>query len=135
MMLASLAQHPDVRRARVEIRAASPPRPVPCNSLDIRRVIGNLIINAAQAVTGEARICVRITQDTGGTLIEVEDNGPGIPAHIRDRIFEPRFTTKATGNGIGLSSCRHIIEVLHGGRLTFESAEGLGTTFRCALPA
>lgn len=129
-----LAMHADVRRARLEIDDTAAGEPVRCNSLDIRRVVGNLVINAAQSTTGDVRIRIRVAQDGGKTVIAVADDGPGIPEPIRRRIFESHFTTKANGNGIGLSSCREIVEVLHGGRLTFESEVGKGTTFFCELP-
>lgn len=129
-----LSLHPDVSRARVEIHAASPLDPVPCNGLDIRRVIGNLVINAAQSAPGPVHIVVSVSQDGERTTITVADNGGGIPAELQDRVFESHFTTKASGNGIGLGSCREIVEVLHSGRLTFVSDVGRGTTFTCELP-
>lgn len=129
-----LAMHPDVRRARVQIDDPAAPKPVRCNSLDIRRVVGNLVINAAQSTPGDVAIRIGVTQGGGRTVISVADDGPGIPEQIRRRVFESHFTTKANGNGIGLSSCREIVELLHGGRLTFESEVGRGTTFFCELP-
>ena len=68
--------------------------------------------------------------------IEVKDNGNGIPAAIRDKIFQPFFTTKPSGEGtgLGLSLSYDIITKGHGGQLTVESEEGVGTTFRILLP-
>lgn len=129
-----LALHADVRRAHVELLVEAKPAPVTCNGLDIRRVVCNLIINAAQAAGENARIVVSVREDSRMVVVTVADNGPGIPAHVRDKLFESQFTTKANGNGIGLSSCRYIVERLHGGHLTFQSEVGKGTSFFCELP-
>jgi CheY-like chemotaxis protein len=67
-------------------------------------------------------------------VIEIADEGPGIPPEILDRIFEPYFSTKGTGNGIGLTTAFSIIQ-RHSGTLTVESQVGTGTTFRITLPA
>jgi signal transduction histidine kinase len=66
----------------------------------------------------------------------VEDNGDGIPAAIRDKIFQPFFTTKPTGQGtgLGLSLSYDIVRKLHGGEMYAESGEGQGTTLRLILP-
>ncbi len=69
-------------------------------------------------------------------VVEIEDNGYGIPEHVRDHIFEPFFTTKpvGVGTGLGLSICHGIVRSFHGD-LTFETRPGKGTVFRVALPA
>ena len=66
-------------------------------------------------------------------MIEVADNGRGIPAHEIDRIFDPFFTTKREGMGLGLSVCQRIVTD-HGGTIVAESGVDQGTTFRVALP-
>ena len=73
----------------------------------------------------------------GQVEIRVSDNGPGIPAEIKDRIFEPFFTTKPTGSGtgLGLSLSYDIVTQGHGGTLTVDSTEGEGATFVIMLPA
>jgi two-component system, NtrC family, sensor kinase len=71
--------------------------------------------------------------DSGRAQIVVSDNGPGIPAHIRERIFEPFFTTRARGNGIGLSIVRSVVEA-HRGSVQLAEAT-IGATFVIDLPA
>ena len=92
-----------------------------------------------QATGGSYRPTVTVsTQQVDGQLkIRVSDNGPGIPAGIKDRIFEPFFTTKPTGSGtgLGLSLSYDIVTQGHGGTLTVESTEGEGATFVITLPS
>jgi PAS domain S-box-containing protein len=104
------------------------------------QVLTNLIVNAAQAI-GEGRadlneIAIQTTTDAGGrAVVEVRDTGPGIPADVLPRVFDAFFTTKPIGSGmgLGLAICHNIIESW-GGEITVESAPGVGTTFRVALP-
>ncbi len=113
-------------------------------SQDIGRVILNLINNAFQAVKGvEKPEVVVSTQlisavDGGhqGVIIAVSDNGPGIPDNIKEKIFQPFFTTKAAGSGtgLGLSLSYDIITKGHGGTIVVESGEGEGTKFIIELP-
>lgn len=114
------------------------------DAVQMARVFDNLLLNARQAMTAGGHVLVRVdpVQDTGeGTdmaaqpqlRIRVTDNGPGIPADIIRRIFEPDFTTKAEGTGMGLSICQGVLR-RHGGRLTCESVFGQGTTFTITLP-
>ncbi len=75
-------------------------------------------------------------QVDGHVEIRVSDNGPGVPAEIREKIFEPFFTTKPTGSGtgLGLSLSYDIVTQGHGGTLTVETEEGEGATFVITLP-
>ncbi len=112
---------------------------------EIGRVLLNLLSNAFDAVHEHAvsvngqyepTVTVSTRQVDGQLEIRVSDNGPGIPAEIKDRIFEPFFTTKptGTGTGLGLSLSYDIVTQGHGGTLTVESAEGEGATFVITLP-
>lgn len=120
------------------------------------QVVSNLVINAQQATREGGRLIVRAANVTGElptqvandasgdaapstnelryVRIDFEDNGVGIPEAIRSRVFDPYFTTKSGGSGLGLATafaiCRN-----HGGALTFESREGVGTTFHAYFPA
>lgn len=121
-----------------DLRLAPLSRPiVVLDASRIRQVLINLIRNAADALMGQSGgvIDVRVMQGPGDVaLVEVQDNGPGIPTEIQSRIFEPFFTTKGEhGLGLGLDICRQIVGV-HSGRLEFHSQAGLGTVFRMYLP-
>ncbi len=101
----------------------------------IIRVLNNLIRNALQAMDQverpllELRLQVREDQ----YLIEIEDNGTGIPPEVQARIFQPNFTTKSSGMGLGLAMCRNIIDQA-GGSINFQTTPGQGTTFTVSLP-
>ena len=107
--------------------------------VQLQQVILNLITNAIDAMRASQHWprLLRITTATGEAnswLISVHDAGAGIDPKHRDRIFEPFYTTKANGMGLGLSICRSIIEA-HGGRLWAEPAHPRGTIFQFVLPA
>ena len=116
--------------------------PVPGEPGKIQQVILNLIKNAAQAMeanTGEGRdpiILLRLADGGDHVRIEVEDNGPGIPAEVRAKIFEPFFTTKApgVGTGLGLSVSYFIITQIHKGTMEAHSPSGKGAKFIIRLP-
>jgi len=129
-----LALHRDLEQVTVRVLVDAPVAPVTCQVLDMKRVIANLVINAAQALPPGGTILIAVRQDEKRTLLSVTDNGPGIPEALTDAIFDPHFTTKANGHGLGLSSCRDIVERRHHGRLRCLSSEGTGTTFVCELP-
>jgi signal transduction histidine kinase len=88
-----------------------------CDPYRLEVVFSNLIKNASQAINGEGSITMRIIENKDSVLIEVEDSGPGISPENMNNIFEPLFTTKQTGTGLGLASCSSIISK-HGGTLT-----------------
>lgn len=102
------------------------------------QVVLNLLLNATQAIppTSDRAPVIRITTRTderGWAVIEVADNGPGIPTEELARIFDPFFTTKREGMGLGLSVCQRIVTD-HGGTIVAESELGHGATFRVSLP-
>jgi signal transduction histidine kinase len=101
--------------------------------------VENLLKNAADAILKakrDGRICVRTTKgNPTGVRIVVEDDGPGIPESIQNRIFEPGFSTKPQGWGLGLALARRIVEDYHGGRLRLlRSTPGVRTVFSVDLP-
>ena len=102
---------------------------------ELNQVWTNLIDNAVDAVDGEGRITVRAAAENGRVLVEVSDDGAGIPEEVRDRIFEPFFTTKdvGKGTGIGLDISRRIVVENHKGDLRVESRPG-DTRVQVRLP-
>lgn len=129
-----LKAHPDLkdRQVRFTYRANLPA--VSFCRLEIYRVLTNLLINAAQASKANQPIDVEVNYDDDNVLVLVKDRGDGISEEIRDSIFDSHFTTKADGNGLGLASCRQIIENLHGGQLSFADRVEGGTIFTFSLP-
>ena len=100
------------------------------------RIINNLVKNAIQSIPenqAEKSIIVAIKKVETNVLISVKDNGIGISLSDSDRIFEPKFTTKSSGMGLGLGIIKNIIEN-YKGTITFESQLGAGTTFTVSLP-
>ena len=99
------------------------------------RMLNNLIKNAAQAIPKGKKGNIWITTQLvgGNVLIMVKDNGDGIPNEIRDKLFQPNFTTKTKGMGLGLAMVKNIVEGF-GGKIWFETATGVGTTFYIQLP-
>jgi PAS domain S-box-containing protein len=98
------------------------------------QVFENLIRNAVQAMGDQGCLRLRASTTDGRVHVLVEDDGPGIPDADRARIFEPLFTTKAKGMGLGLALCKRIVEA-YGGDIQIDSVPGEGTTVRIALPA
>lgn len=112
--------------------------PIIADRVQLQQVIINLVMNGAEAmqvVTGRPhRLAIRTYQDeTHRVVVAVEDSGPGIASEHADRLFDPFFSTKPGGLGMGLSICRSIVEA-HGGRLWSSANAGMGATFQFALP-
>lgn len=104
---------------------------------EINQVLMNLITNAIEAVIkkgAEGRIRIETRAEKGWVVIEVTDNGPGIPRENIERIFEPFFTTKEKGTGLGLAICHEIVQ-RHEGSILVESEPGNGAKFTVRLPA
>jgi signal transduction histidine kinase len=101
---------------------------------ELNQVWTNLLENALDAIKNRGRIALRVRRASDLILVEVEDDGPGIPKEHQGRIFEPFFTTKAPGHGLGLGldAAQRIVR-MHRGFLTVESAPGK-TCFQVALP-
>jgi len=107
----------------------------PIDPLLIKRVLTNLIMNAIQAMEDKDKGLLKISayKKDENAFISVQDTGVGIPEENLEKIFQPLFTTKAKGQGLGLAVCKRIIEALKG-NITFESKVGEGTTFTIKLP-
>jgi signal transduction histidine kinase len=102
---------------------------------ELNQVWTNLIDNAIDAVNGQGKICVATFAEDNQLVIEVMDNGRGIPPEVQSRMFEPFFTTKGVGSGtgLGLLISHKIVADRHGGEIEFESKPG-ETRFRVRLP-
>jgi signal transduction histidine kinase len=136
---------PKLKSKQIELAREFHEKPVvKVDKPKIQQVLINLISNAVDALPekGKVRIAtgVRWMEDTANSnqrrrfaVIEVADNGPGIPAAVRNRLFDPFFTTKKEGTGLGLSISQKIVRD-HGGSITVSSIEGKGTTFQVNLP-
>src|SRR5678815_2369596 len=113
----------------------------------LSQVFTNLVANAFEALDGSGRITISVVSTTieadpafagihpptPAVLVEVADDGPGVPAELTDRIFNPFFTTKVTGTGLGLAIVRKIVDA-HDGRIDLNSSPDRGTRFRVTLP-
>jgi two-component system nitrogen regulation sensor histidine kinase GlnL len=111
------------------------------------QVFSNLLINAFEALDGRGRVSItatagHIAQDpalgsdipaTPAIIVDVVDDGPGVPPDLSDQIFTPFFSTKPKGSGLGLPIVRKIVDA-HDGRIDLSSTPGAGTRFRVTLP-
>ena len=103
------------------------------DSDQIHQVLLNLLLNAQQAIDHQGKIAVTVERKGQNAVVEVADNGRGIPPDHLPNIFRPFYTTKGDGTGLGLSLARRIVED-HQGRIDVTSRVGKGTTFAVVLP-
>jgi|GEM_PF-781106 len=129
-----LAVHPDVADKRIAISIRKQLPLFSFHQLDVRRVICNLILNAAQASGRGALIEVELTRTGDFAELLVRDHGVGVSEAISEKIFQPHFTTKPGGSGLGLASCKEIIEKRHGGTIFLSAQPGGATVFGFRLP-
>ena len=118
------------------VTVASPRLPlIYADSLQIDQVLVNLVLNAVQAMraTGGGTLTLALDRHQEGARVRVSDTGPGIPPAHRGRLFDPFFTTRPDGAGLGLFSCRRIIRA-HGGTIGVRGRRGGGTQFTLWLP-
>ena len=125
-------------RVEMEIRVSAETGLVYWDQEGMRRALINLVRNAIQASSAsQERSLIELTLDPdqrGGLLLKVSDHGCGIPEEKLDRVFEPFFTTRQQGTGLGLALVRKTV-ASHGGTITVSSKEDVGTTFTIRLPA
>lgn len=103
--------------------------------VQLQQVVLNLLTNALDAVRQTPTPAVKVRSIVRGDriIVAIEDNGPGVAPQVRERMFDPLFTTKSSGMGMGLAICRSIIEA-HGGRLDLAAPEGQGARLEFDLP-
>jgi two-component system NtrC family sensor kinase len=120
-------------RMKLEVEPGLPP--VLCDEGQIKQVLLNLLQNARDAMPGGGEVVVGVRSDGAEVVISVDDQGPGVPAELRERLFEPFYTTKSHGTGLGLAITQHIA-TSHGGSITCEPSPGSsGARFVLRLPA
>jgi two-component system nitrogen regulation sensor histidine kinase NtrY len=120
--------------AEVELVRASGPCPVALDRALMRRVLANLCANAIEAARpARARIHLGVARARDRAVLTVSDEGPGVERELRDRIFDPYFTTKGTGTGLGLAIVKKIV-LQHGGEIQAGERPGGGASFTLALP-
>jgi signal transduction histidine kinase len=132
------------RTKYIDVRVDVPAAPVwvELDRVALEQVLVNLLANAADAISGVgstangSSISVRLESDGGTVRVSIADDGPGMPSEVRDRIFDPYFTTKPAGRGtgLGLPVVRQLVESF-GSTLDLETATGRGTRFSFTLPA
>jgi PAS domain S-box-containing protein len=123
----------DPAGAHVQISVEGSDGTVSADAELIRAALLNLLLNAAQAVGDRGKIDVRTAVSAAAAVVEIRDNGPGIPVELRERVLEPFVTTKARGGGLGLPIAKRSAE-LHGGSLTLSCPDEGGTVATLTLP-
>ena len=126
---------PEAARQGVTIRRELPEEPLPAKvDADLgKQALLNVVLNGVQAMPNGGTLTLSGQRDENAVELGVQDEGVGIPAELRDKIFHLYFTTKQAGSGIGLAMTYRALQ-LHHGAVEFESEEGRGTTFRLRFP-
>ena len=129
----------DLRSRHVSVETSFPDRTVfaSVDPVQIQQVIVNLISNACDAIesqpTGQRRISISLQDSEGSVAVEIVDSGPGLPIDLRDQLFEPFYTSRTNGMGMGLSICSDIVNS-HSGTITADNVPNSGARFRFTLP-
>jgi two-component system nitrogen regulation sensor histidine kinase GlnL len=126
---------PQAERQNVRVMVERPADSSPRASVDVSKleqVLLNVILNGMEAMPEGGELTIRLGKAVEMAHIEIADTGPGIPENIGDQVFDPYFTTKGEGSGMGLAICDKIIRQ-HGGQIDFDSSPE-GTVFRISIP-
>ena len=124
-----LARH----KIRLQASVAGSLPPVKADATQLEMAIFNLVTNALDAMPEGGRLAIRIFRVDAELRISFADSGPGVPVELQERIFNPFFTTKPSGTGLGLAKSFAILES-HGGRIEYADAPGGGAMFTLVLP-
>ena len=130
------AAEPALARSGAVLEVAFPSHagvPVRGDAAALEQLFLNLLLNAAQSLDEGGEVAVAVQDDDGVVRVVVRDAGRGMSAEVRSRLFEPFYTTRAEGTGLGLPLARRIARA-HGGEIAVESATGAGTTVTVSLP-
>ncbi len=122
-------------KVKLEWKKMQKPLFIRTDRTHMNRLFTNLLTNAIDAcvVSGDCKIEIIEKRKNNNALIEIRDNGEGIPEEMQEKIFTPNFTTKSSGTGLGLAMCKSIVEQA-GGDIWFETVHGKGTSFFVTLP-
>src|SRR5438128_134220 len=130
-----LSQEEERRGMSIQLELATESVPVAVGPEALNDIFSNLVVNALEATSSGGAVSAAISTSNGSCLVNIEDDGPGIPPAVREKILQPFFTTKSQGTGLGLAIvARRVAEF--GGKLDWESPAGNGsvTRFRVTLP-
>ncbi len=132
---ALIAPQKAMRDVELELRVPDGLPAVTLSAEQLMQLVLNLLLNAVDALDGGGRVRVAAERSAGGVRLVVEDNGPGVAAEVRDRLFEPFVTTKdiGKGTGLGLAVCRGLVEAV-GGSITLDTEYREGARFVVELP-
>jgi nitrogen fixation/metabolism regulation signal transduction histidine kinase len=137
LLQVSLSLYENKDRVEMSYEIPSYPIFVDIDKVQMQRVFTNLLENAIQSIDqniiGNLNVSIHHIRPEHKVLISIEDNGMGVPLEIRDKIFNPNFTTKSSGSGLGLAMCKDIIEQFKG-KIWFSSEIHKGTVFYIELP-
>jgi PAS domain S-box-containing protein len=131
VMLASPAA--EKHRVQVERHSGQGLLPARIDSDLVKQAVLNIVLNGVQSMPEGGKLQIITRREGEGAIITIRDEGPGIPADIRDKVFNLYFTTKKEGSGIGLAMAYRVVQ-LHHGSVEFTSIDGRGTTFYLRLP-
>ncbi len=137
--LALESQHRDVKphgTIELDTQVTDESLEVMLDPMMLRRVVDNLVRNAVQAILDkgeDGHVVIEARRDGEEALLEVRDDGPGVPAKSRERVFDPYFTTKSEGTGLGLAIVKKVV-LEHGGSISCGVAKEGGAAFRIRLP-
>lgn len=130
--IAFARRHVRLKNCQIELEAPAPV-PVALHPPIVQHLLFNLLLNAADATQNKGRIAIKLRQERSSVYLEVHDNGPGIPVEERERVFDPFYTTKPNGQGLGLLSVKAAAQMHRGRVVAVESPLG-GACFRLSLP-
>jgi PAS domain S-box-containing protein len=126
-------EHPASREVRLERRFQKDLPRVDLDPRQFEQVLYNLLLNAAQAMEQQGSVVVATRLDAGGVEIRVRDTGPGLPPGVDEKLFQPFFTTRTEGTGLGLAVAKKIV-VAHGGAIEASNSTAGGAEFLIELP-
>lgn len=129
-----LARDPAAEQLRCEVSLNPDPFTVCADSDQLSQIVQNLLDNASAAMGGQGELVIQAHRDGENDIVTFRDSGPGVPAEVRETLFEPLVTTKAQGTGLGLTICHQIVEV-HGGSIELMEQDAGGAAFRIRLPS